>query len=68
LIVWRHNLKVYYRSVDPLEAALLKRMRNGAAFDEICAVAAETSDEQQALTTIHRLLERWLNEGLLAAF
>lgn len=68
LIVWRNDLKVYFRLADSLEASLLEKMCYGVRFAEICAVAAATSGTEQALTTIHKLLERWLKEGLLIAF
>ncbi len=67
LIVWRRDLRVYYRLADPLEAALLKKMRYGCRFAEICALAAGISDTDQALTGIYNLLELWLKEGLLMA-
>lgn len=67
LIVWRWDLKVYYRLAHSLEARLLKKMCNGVLFSEICTLAAQTSGMDQAITSIHKLLEQWLKEGLLVA-
>lgn len=63
LMVWRRDLKVYYRPVDAMEESLLSRVKGGTTFAEICGVLL-THHRTPALKAAN-YLRKWLQEGLL---
>lgn len=65
LLVWRQGLDTRWRSLVPLEAALLQALAAGDTFAAICAVAAQSNADaaQQVVTA----LQQWLGDGVLAA-
>jgi hypothetical protein len=65
VLVWRRDLTVIHRTLDPDEAAALRRVHGGASFGEVCetlAAAARTDVVSRAL----ELLLRWLDSGAIA--
>ncbi|CAN5314113.1 DNA-binding domain-containing protein [soil metagenome] len=63
LLVWRQGLDTRWRSLAPLEAALLQALAEGASFAAICAVAAQSHED--AAQQVVSALQRWLSDDLL---
>jgi hypothetical protein len=67
LLVWRSDLRVFHRPVEPTEYGALLRARDGATFGAICEDAAARGSADDAATTLFRIVGRWLADGLLMA-
>lgn len=66
LLAWRQGLDTRWRSVEPLEAALLAAVQRGDTFAALCETAAvELGDPEAAAPAVIGLLQRWLADGLL---
>lgn len=63
-LVWRAGLQPHFRSLSPLEAALLRALRTGATFADACEDAAAEA-ERDCGVDIGVCLRRWLDEGVL---
>ncbi|HVH07933.1 MAG TPA: putative DNA-binding domain-containing protein [Myxococcota bacterium] len=66
LAVWRHEERVRYRALAPLEAAALGAARAGATFGAICARIAEDEAADEVPARAAGFLATWLRAGLLA--
>lgn len=67
LLVWRDasTLDTRWRSLEPLEAALLDAVAAGASFEALCnAVAVGAEADAAGAVVAH--LQRWLADGLLS--
>lgn len=65
-LVWRKGLQPHFRSVHPVEAALLRAMLGGASFAQACEQAqAETNED--CTKHVGNGLRQWLDDGVLAA-
>ncbi|MCA9650273.1 MAG: putative DNA-binding domain-containing protein [Myxococcales bacterium] len=68
VLVWRHALEVYHRSVPPAEARALRAMLDGASFERICSAAAELAQGDPAgPEQVVGWLRGWLRAGLVTA-
>jgi len=67
VLVWRRELQPQWRSVDALEAGLLKAIAAGLDFSALCALAGEAVGDEGAAAAVVRHVRQWLAEGLLAA-
>lgn len=68
LLVWRPGLETRWRSLEPLEAALLAAVADGQPFAALCErAAAQLGDAEAAAPAVVAALQRWLVEELLAA-
>jgi hypothetical protein len=66
LLVWRQGLETRWRSLEPLEAALLADVAAGDSFAQLCERAAGLlGDPEAAAPAVIGLLQRWLADGLL---
>ena len=66
LLAWRQGLDTRWRSLEPLEAALLDAVAAGQPFAALCEGAAvQLGDPQAAAPAVIGLLQRWLADGLL---
>lgn len=66
LLAWREGLETRWRSVEPLEAALLQAVAAGESFANLCErAAAELGGAEAAAPAVIGALQRWLGEGLL---
>lgn len=66
LLVWRQGLETRWRSLEPLESALLAAVARGEAFAALCEAAAlSLGDAEAAAPAVVGLLQRWLADGLL---
>jgi hypothetical protein len=63
-LVWRMDLQPHFRSLPPLEAALLRAMRGGAGFAQACEQAAAVAADD-CTADIGVCLRRWLADGVL---
>jgi hypothetical protein len=65
VLIWRHNERVFHRSLDPIEEAALAMLSLGSRFDGLCEWAAGEIGDEQAPTQAAAWLEQWLADGLL---
>ncbi|MGH8631288.1 MAG: hypothetical protein ACREU7_11075 [Burkholderiales bacterium] len=65
-LLWRNPLDVYWRSLDPGEAAALDAAAAGASFAEICEGLLKWLDADAVVLQAAGLLKRWAVDGLLA--
>ncbi|MCB1955534.1 MAG: putative DNA-binding domain-containing protein [Rhodocyclaceae bacterium] len=66
VLVWRQGLQPHWRSLEPLEAGLLKAVRGGVDFASLCALAGEIVGEAAAPQAVLQHLGQWLSDGILA--
>ena len=66
ICVWRAAERVFHRELDPLEAAALERVAEGALFGDLCDLAALQLGTERAASKAATWLSRWLDDGLLA--
>jgi len=66
-LIWRQDLGVQYRSLEPAEAAALEAISVNATFGEMCEVIAEHAAEEDAPLQAASYLKTWLGEQLLTA-
>jgi hypothetical protein len=65
--VWRRDLDVYFRSLDPAEALVLDVLEGGGTFAAACgALAAAVGIGGEPAALIVGWLRQWLVEGLVA--
>lgn len=64
-LVWRHDLKINYRSLDVDEAWALDALQFDTTFADLCAGLCEWVDESHAAVRAARFVQRWLSEGIL---
>jgi hypothetical protein len=68
LLAWRQAGETRWRSLEPMEAALLQSVAEGAPFALLCEHAAtELGDTEAAAPAVIGALQRWLADGLLRA-
>ena len=68
LLAWRQSGETRWRSLQPLEAALLQAVADGAPFAQLCERAAvELGDAEAAAPAVIGALQQWLADGLLCA-
>lgn len=64
-MAWRHELAIYFRSLEVDEAWAVDALRRNATFSEVCAGLCEWVDETHAPRRAAQFLHRWMNEGVL---
>ena len=65
-LVWRKELQPHFRSLHPIEAALLRAMLGGASFAQACE-QAQSQSEEDCTNHIGNGLRQWLEDGVLSA-
>lgn len=65
-LVWRKALQPHFRSLHPVEAALLRAMLGGVSFAQACE-QAQSQTEEDCTNLIGGGLRQWLEDGLLSA-
>jgi hypothetical protein len=63
--VWRQDLRVFHRVIDPVEMSALGAIVAGASFGEVCALVAEAVGEQTGTERALTLLSDWVADGFL---
>jgi hypothetical protein len=66
-LLWRQNLRTYFRSLQPAEAAALDAARAGQSFGELCALLSEKLGETEAPAKAAGFLRDWVESGLIVA-
>ncbi len=64
--VWRHEERVFYRALEPIEAEALARALAGASFGRLCEEMAARLSEAVAPLRAASLVDRWQADGWLA--
>ncbi len=64
-LVWRHDLKIQFRSLEVNEAWALDALRINTTFADLCVGLCEWTDESHAALQAARFIQRWLSDGLL---
>lgn len=65
-LVWRRDLRVYYRSLGEDEAWALEQAAAGRTFGELCEGLCTWFSEAEVPAHAAGLLKGWVTEGLLA--
>ncbi len=66
LLVWRQDVTVYHRPLEPLERAALLGARDGASFGVVCDLVAQSLPIDEAGPAAFQLLARWVGDGIIA--
>jgi len=66
LLVWRQEVTVYHRALEPMERAALLKARDGAPFGVVCDLLAESMPVEEAGPAAFQLLARWVGDGIIA--
>jgi len=64
-ILWRRELRNFFRSLDALEVGALAVARGGASFTEVCASLRAALPEEDIPLQAARLVGTWADEGML---
>ena len=64
-LLWRRDMKTYWRSLEVHEAWALENATNGADFAQICEGLLEWIDEQQVALCAAGFLKQWVSDQLL---
>lgn len=64
-IVWRQELRVYFRSLTPAEAWALDATRADADFAELCEGLCEWHAPEAVAIQAAGMLKQWLTDGLI---
>jgi hypothetical protein len=65
-LLWRQDLKTFFRSLDPEEAWVLETARAGKTFGELCEGLCAFFPEDQVAAKAAGLMRRWVTDGLVA--
>ncbi len=65
-IIWRRDLKTFFRSAPVDEACALDLLRRGESFEAMCEGLCEWIDETQVAAQAARYLRRWVQDGLVS--
>lgn len=66
-LIWRSDLMVRWRPVEPDETVVLNAMRGGSNFADVCGILHdELQDNSQAALRAVVLLKRWLKDNLIS--
>jgi hypothetical protein len=66
--VWRQGTTVYHRAIGEEEAGALEAVAGGDALARLCQRAAAGRSPERATARVGRLLQGWLDNGLIAGF
>ncbi|HVB82093.1 MAG TPA: DNA-binding domain-containing protein [Candidatus Binataceae bacterium] len=66
-LLWRQNLRNYFRSMTPDEAAALDSALRGSRFGEICEALAQWLPEDEIPLRAANLLGIWADSGIIVS-
>jgi hypothetical protein len=66
-IVWRSDLKLFFRSLNLGEALAFDALHQGLYFAEVCEGLCDRLQAENVAATAAGFLDRWLAEGWIAA-
>ena len=64
-LLWRQELQIFFRSVDPLEAAAIEALQDGRTFGELCLQLSERLGAAEAPRYAASLIRSWVESGLI---
>lgn len=67
LLIWRQGLENRWRTIDSLQADLLRAVLAGRSFGALCELAADKVGAEQAAPVVVGALQAWLADGLLSS-
>jgi hypothetical protein len=67
VLVWRKEVTVYHRAVEPAERDALARAAEGTTFGALCEALAAALPAEEAIQRAFAWLSTWLADGLLVA-
>ena len=65
-VIWRQELKLYFRSLSVDQAWMLDALRDGRSFADICEGLTEWIDAQHVALHAAGLLKQWLEDGMIS--
>ena len=65
--IWRRNLTLYWRFIEPAEAAALDAFMQGESFSGVCDLLCNWMVGEEVPGRAAGMLQQWLTEGLVAA-
>jgi len=65
LRVWRQDLRVFHRVVEPIELAAIRGVEAGCDFAAVCEAAASLAGEAEAAASVVAILHRWFADGMI---
>lgn len=68
LRIWRQEFIVYHKRIEEDEARALESLRDGTPLESICQQLAAGITIEKATERIGRLMQAWIEDGLLASF
>jgi hypothetical protein len=68
LLVWRQQIAVYHRTVDPEERAALALVSAGTRFGIVCDQLLAAHRQEAAAARAFAWLSTWISDGLLTDF
>lgn len=66
--IWRQELVVYWRSLDPAEDYAMSAFRAGEDFASVCNGLCQWHAEAEVPAVAAQLLRQWVGEGLITGF
>ena len=66
-VLWRQELRTYFRSLQPGEAGALQAVRDGQSFGELCTLLCAEFGEEAAPSQAAGFLRAWVESGMLTA-
>ena len=66
-VLWRQELRTYFRSLQPGEAGALEAIRAGQSFGDLCALLCAEFGDDAAPARAAGFLRDWVESGLLTA-
>lgn len=66
-IIWRQNLRQFFRSLSVDEGWALDAMMGGQNFGDICGGLCEWIDEQNVALHAAGLLKQWIGDGMVTS-
>ena len=64
--IWRSEFIVYHKGIAEEEAHCLELTREGASLERICQVLAAGRSPERATERVGKILQSWLDDGLVA--
>lgn len=64
-IIWRRQLRQFYRSLAPDDAWMLDQAQSGDDFATLCEGLCQWKGEAEVAVHAAGLLKRWVNDGLI---
>lgn len=64
-LIWRRELQIYFRALEPAEGQAIVASRAGQSFGELCVGLCEHLDESEASLQAAGFLRGWVQSGLI---